>query len=604
VKLLEVIIQNFQSISFAHVFLADKGLVSIEGENLDKGGADSNGSGKSTIINAVLWCNYNDCGKARVSADAVINDKVGKDCFVQSIWDDEGTRYCITRYRKHKTGKNSVTVYQSVHGDMKDITKAGSKEVQEQINSILGQDLLTFKANCFASQEEALDIPAMTDSELKGLLERVLPFDDLNDLHKKAMVGVTDHRNVVDKLGDDIHRILIRQDYIKETAKKTVEESKDWERSVKEWDQKIDDEIFRINSTEFSCNAVNPVALKETKDDLKDLKGKVAKYDPKIYEKILWELDNIDGELNNLHIALADDTCGACGQIFSDYKEVSAHVQAKIDRLTETQYQLIKQKDKLQFNYQKYNEQLKKIVEIERVLEGLRQSELKNIELQARVDALKAQKRHGQPTHYKRTVARLKAEYDDAKVGLQKLNQELEIARQILEIKEAVAETFSPKGVRYHILEEVTPYLNNRTNHYLSLLTDGAIGAIWSTVTQTKAGEYREKFSIETMHNNVKREYGLLSGGEKRKVRLSCFFALQDLIASRATKNIEIWCGDEIDHALDTAGLERLMMLLDEKTKSKSTILVISHNQLRDWIPNFATVTRKDDISVITGYLN
>jgi DNA repair exonuclease SbcCD ATPase subunit len=50
--------------------------------------------------------------------------------------------------------------------------------------------------------------------------------------------------------------------------------------------------------------------------------------------------------------------------------------------------------------------------------------------------------------------------------------------------------------------------------------------------------------------------------------------------------------GDEIDDALDPSGLERLMTILERKAREKGTVIVISHNELRDWIDN-VTVVRK-----------
>lgn len=74
---------------------------------------------------------------------------------------------------------------------------------------------------------------------------------------------------------------------------------------------------------------------------------------------------------------------------------------------------------------------------------------------------------------------------------------------------------------------------------------------------------------------------------------------MQDLVSTRATKNIELYIGDEIDHALDTAGLERLMGVLDERARSHGTVVVISHNELRDWIRQQVTVVKKDGYATL-----
>ena len=120
----------------------------------------------------------------------------------------------------------------------------------------------------------------------------------------------------------------------------------------------------------------------------------------------------------------------------------------------------------------------------------------------------------------------------------------------------------------------------------------------------TATGEVREKFHIDAHNDAVgTTSFGLLSGGEKRKVRLACALALQDIVASRAEKPINLLIGDEVDDALDESGLERLMGLLDEKSRERGTLLVISHNELSDWVREVCTVTRKAGQSTMEGPL-
>jgi len=168
---------------------------------------------------------------------------------------------------------------------------------------------------------------------------------------------------------------------------------------------------------------------------------------------------------------------------------------------------------------------------------------------------------------------------------------------------EQVVDVFGPGGVRAHILDHVTPFLNARTGHYLSILSDGNLQAVWTTLSKTAKGELREKFTIDVKNITGGQSFGLLSGGEKRKVRLSCSMALQDIVSQRASKPIDLFMADEIDDALDEAGLERLMAILDEKARERGTVLVISHRSLSDWIREVATVEKKDGVATITGAL-
>ena len=134
-----------------------------------------------------------------------------------------------------------------------------------------------------------------------------------------------------------------------------------------------------------------------------------------------------------------------------------------------------------------------------------------------------------------------------------------------------------PKGVRAHILDTITPLLNDRTARYLDVLSDGKLRAVWTTPL-TKKGEVREQFNIAVSNEVGGGTFESLSGGEKRKVRVACRLALQEIVASRATKPIELSIADEVDHALDEAGVERLIGVLNEKAEICKSLFVISHN--------------------------
>ena len=57
-KIGNVNIEGFMAIGSAVLGLADRGLVLIQGINKDDASAQSNGSGKSTIPDAISWCLY------------------------------------------------------------------------------------------------------------------------------------------------------------------------------------------------------------------------------------------------------------------------------------------------------------------------------------------------------------------------------------------------------------------------------------------------------------------------------------------------------------------------------------------------------------------
>src|SRR5690606_35072096 len=109
IKFISLHIENFLSVSKADLDLDGQGLVLIEGVNEDDPSAQSNGAGKSSIVDAISWCLYGETARG-VSGDSVVNLKTGKGTLVSMIVMIDGKQYNIRRGRKHKTLKNRVEV--------------------------------------------------------------------------------------------------------------------------------------------------------------------------------------------------------------------------------------------------------------------------------------------------------------------------------------------------------------------------------------------------------------------------------------------------------------------------------------------------------------
>lgn len=170
------------------------------------------------------------------------------------------------------------------------------------------------------------------------------------------------------------------------------------------------------------------------------------------------------------------------------------------------------------------------------------------------------------------------------------------------EILEFWAQAYSNTGIKSYILDDITPFLNKCVNKYLRTLTDGHIEAKFVTQQTLKSGEKREKFGIEIINADGGHEYSANSGGEKKRVDLAVNLALQDLLASRSSKRMNIAIFDEIFDALDSEGIEKVADLLQELSAEKSSIFVVSHNeQLQNYFENTITVVKQGGFSTLEG---
>ena len=199
--------------------------------------------------------------------------------------------------------------------------------------------------------------------------------------------------------------------------------------------------------------------------------------------------------------------------------------------------------------------------------------------------------------HYEGLIASLQEEiqnYQNEVQSLQNTNTELLTLEKRLKFWSVA---YSNQGIKSYILDDVTPFLNTKLNKYLSKLASGQIEATFSTQTELKSGEKREKFSLEIL-NSGDGQYNSNSAGEKKRIDLAINLALQDLVASRSSKKLNIALFDEVFDSLDDRGIDAVIGLLYSLMSEKSTILVITHNEhLKSYFTKCLTIVKQNGMS-------
>jgi DNA repair exonuclease SbcCD ATPase subunit len=644
-------IDNFLTIGHANLELNNKGLVLLRGVNEDDPSASSNGSGKSTIPDAICWGLYGETARGE-SGDSVVNDTAKKNCRVIIDLRDGDTIYKIIRHRKYKEHKNATFVYSwtaSEYGTGVEgikLHKATEKETQEVINDILGCTLDVFMASIYAGQEAMPDLPKMKDKELKNLIEKASGVERLEKAYELARSKALTAKNDLEATATLITRIEGSRagafDRLKDAAAKYKEFEAGRGDRAAEHLKSIEEKQVEVKALndKFAPLFASEGMLKAERDELatklsshRELNARYgeltreasaanglfiraqSEFDHKMrtVKAIKAQIDNAPEEMKK--------PCGECGKPHTE-DELAEYVEHQTKRLREAAEDAKSAKsvmddakakaDKAKADADAFKATIPDVTEVSeaqsRANAALRQAD----EVRNKIAATEAEIARLKTISdtfmtainpYKASVALLGDEIKKADAELDKLRTQLREKEEAHEIAKTVADVFGPAGVRAHILDTVTPFLNDHTGDYLGALSDGSISAIWSTLGETKGGDLREKFNIDVTNDRGGKSFGLLSGGEKRKVRLAAMLALQDLVASRAVKPINLWIGDEVDDALDVAGLERLMGIMERKARERGTVLVISHNDLSDWIDNQTVVTKKGGVSTVEGAL-
>ncbi|HHV5493983.1 TPA: AAA family ATPase [Klebsiella pneumoniae] len=636
-KFLTLEVENFMALANAKVELDQRGLVLIQGVNAGDSSAASNGAGKSTLMNSLMWCIYGETSHG-VKGDDVLSTGHEKNCRVKVTIEDEGKRYAIIRHRKHKEFKNRLIV----RGEDGDMTKGKDSLTQEFVERLIGASKEVFMASIYASQEAMPDLPGMSDKNLKTIVEEAAGVDRLTKAYAIARerANAAAARMETTKTKMDACLSLVESAQNELESAKTSSEA--WERDRTE---RLDVARADLVGAEVTLTEVE-MELRSLPEQIRDTENAIGKEREKLASKEEHDakLVKVRGAITDIRASIriteniqkeamqrarafkvkaeevntkVGEPCPTCGKAYC-VEDLSTVKESFVEQARSE----ISQAQASATSVAKYQEHLEKALKIEsslvastpdvsaiisrieqltKELGTLRHREKEVVAVEALVARARSEvdritkeinpflaviKRHEE------SLAANKSNYGVLKTELKNIQEQallLDKARQV----------YSPAGVRSHILTSVTPFLNAQTAEYLNTLSDGNIVAEWSTMESTKKGEWRDKFNISVRKIGASKTFQTLSGGEKRKVRIACSLALQDLVASRASKNIELFIGDEIDDALDTAGLERLMGILEAKARERGTVMIISHKEMKSWFRETITVEVKEGRSYV-----
>lgn len=647
-KIGNVKIEGFMAIGSAVLGLADRGLVLIQGINKDDASAESNGSGKSTIPDAISWCLYGVTARGE-SGDDIINNNRKTASVVVDLIDDDECIYRVSRYRKDKKHKNHVILEKRTPsgGTVISLTLSSDKETQVRIDQIVGCDVDVFNAAIYQGQEQIPDMPNMSDKQIKNLIEQAAGITVLEDCYKIALFEKNQKGHDVDRLNMERNAAILVVEQAEADKVRIVIRMSEWD-DEKKAKKATAEELER---SAYKLKKASDEKLARAEEKVPKINANIAKHKTVLEEKIgcdgvLLDLNGVRNEQATI-VRLAENrveqgsevverskskvvsigsrvgtSCGECGKEIkeSDLKTIKNAAEMAVKLMVKNLDKAVKNLATEQITLKACVAQSKKYeIEMPDYTETSERLNKCNLVL-AKIETLRVECKgfesawdnatswtaevdgsvNPHTAHNTGMLEKLKLATEDRDV----LSEKFRKSEVTYKLAVATMEVYAPAGVRAHILDHVTPFLNSRTAHYLSALSDGNLSAEWSTVSFTKKGDMREKFSIKVSNMTGGQKFGLLSGGEKRKVRLSCAMALQDVVSGRATKPIELFMADEIDDALDDAGLERLMGLLEEKARERGTVLVISHRSLSDWIRQVAVVTKEGGEATISGALN
>ena len=550
------------------------GLTLVLGNNMDLGGDGSrNGTGKTTIINALSFALY---GNAlyNIKKDNLVNKTNNKQMLVTCEFQKDGVNYRIERGRKPNVFKFIVDDIDNT-ADGTDEMQGEGRLSQEAIERVLGMSHTMFK-HILALNTYTEPFLSMRANEQRELIEQLL---GITQLSEKADILKELVKATKDAVQEETYKIRA----IEEANERIGGTIKDLERRQRVWIANKEKAIVDLG--------VELLALEHIDVDA-ELKAHTA-YDA--WQDRKTQFDTLTSEVAKLTTAKERETkrlvkaeedlaaalehkCYACGQELHD----DAH-----DKIVATKTELVAESKGIVADIEKslhdYKSGLELIGEVGPAPRLHYNTLQEAYEHQNKLSKIKTdiERKESETDPYEEQIQLMR------ETGLQEVDwNEVNRLDDLKEHQEFLLKLLTSKDsfIRKKIIEQNLSFLNNRLEYYITKL--GLPHEV----------QFQSDLSVSITQLGQDLDFDNLSRGERNRLILGLSWAFRDVFESM-NHPVNLMCIDElVDSGMDTVGVESALSVLKkmERDRSKSILLISHRDELVGRVNNVLQVTKEN----------
>lgn len=625
IKFEELDIEGFRSIDRISLNLSDQGIVIVKGINNYEDLASSNGSGKSSVFEAIIYALFEETS----SGDRDIENRIlGQGCSVVLKFSIDDVSYKIIR--QSKKGKGTVVLYRNDE----DISARNKSDTNKLIISILGINKAIFLDSIFLSQNAVTNLPSLSPTARKERLEILTNTDNAINNFKtflKEKQTMYESKHVDCQL--EINKINGKEESLQQQKDKLQAQINDIKIQIEERNKlgNIEDLDKQIQEYNIEINTINnqipgldnqiemiSKSINELKNEQKVYEEKRVNKDQEVQnqrdkcndlQKEITRVENVIS-YNNMDIDRINkeieeiknsDTCPTCGRKYDNVNEEHIQkviedknkeikefenkniennnyikdLQLELDKEIEVGKNLKKEFENLNSLYNDKNEQVSE-QQTNLINTNNQKTQLLNSiqNIQVQIDVINKQKDDilkieiPNSKQYEDMVQDIDIQLNNLNKLKEDKNNELnELDNYINAIKHCIQ--LVTKDFRTFLLKNSLSYLNKILKDYSSQLFSNESDLIYISENDNK---------LDIMLGNA--TYESLSGGEKTRVNIALLLAQKSLANMIGNISCNIIILDEILGYCDALAENNVINLITKELESLETIYMISHKEI------------------------
>ena len=536
----------------------------------------SNGSGKSTILDALCFCLFNKPFR-KVNLPQLVNSQNKKGMLTEV---------------KFSIGKNVFIVRRGSKPKVFEVWKDGellmAKAADKDNQAHLEQNILKLTYKSFtqivilgsSNFVPFMQLPTVGRRECVEDFLDIKVFSTMAVIAKERLRGLKDRQvELTGEIGNTGYRIDLQQERIDEIVKQSVTDIDEMQQQIADRDEELSQLAGLIGSTQEEEKGIIALAQKLLEGDPQDKLKKFNNFIVKMQTKI--ERLNKDIEFFE-----SNEECPTCSQPIEKALANGVIGGSKVE------------KDKIEDGIEQITEQMKTHEETIRVVTEKQKSvqalQKSIFEYQTKRDSVtreiaslqtRLQRIKGDTSNADKERGKLELLQEELKTLQDKI---FEVQQQVVE-HDIVATMLKDGGIKAQIVKKYLPVMNKFIRQYLTDLDFPVHFTLDEEFTETVASPLHQDFS-----------YASFSEGQKARIDLALMLTWREIgkIKNSVTTNLLVL--DEVfSSSLDEVGKEALLAILRYKLDDNQRVVVIDHTLSGEFKSKFH---RSIEVSKVKGF--